>query len=261
VEFILIYFLIGTAAGILSGLVGIGGGVLIVPMLAMTFQKLNYNPAVIMHLAAGTSLSSMAITCARSLYAHMQRHVPFWDIYKKLAGGVIVGTIVGVFLAHFLHSQILGILFGIFLFLIAIKLLLERKPNPKHTLPKQWGMSTAGFAIGTQSGILGVSGGIFSIPFLMHCNVEMRAIILVSIAVSFTVAFVGSICVLISGSFATGLPPHTIGYVYYPAWFFVTLGSVLFSPLGVWLSYRLPAETLKKTFASLLLVLAIHMVW
>lgn len=256
----IIYFLIGAFAGLMSGMIGIGGGVIVVPLLALVFNKLDYNSAVIMHLAAGTSLACMVITSARALYEHNKRHVDFWDIYKQLVPGLIIGTVLGVFLAHFLYSKVLSILFGIFLLLNAMKMFLQPHKTG-HTLPHRWGMSGMGFAIGTPSGLLGISGSTFSIPFLVHCNVDMRSVILVSLAVSFTVALIGSICVFITGSFATGLPAHTIGYIYYPAWFFVTLGSVIILPLGVSLSHRLPVIVLKRVFSVLLLVLAIHMLW
>lgn len=257
---IAIYFLIGSVAGMLSGLLGIGGGLLVVPALAYVFSHYSIVPHnLVMHVAAGTSLTVMIATTARSMWAHSKKGVSFWPIYRQFLPGVIVGTICGALLAHLLHSDILRIVFAIFILTVAVSMLLQRKANPKRGLPGRVGMSICGFAIGGKSGLLGVGGGALTIPLLVYCNVSMRVAVVVSIAVGMTVAVIGSVTFLLSGLHASGLPAHSTGYIFWPACFAVALGSVVFAPLGATFSHRLSVEFLKRIFALFLLVVGVHM--
>jgi len=257
---LLVYFIIGTVAGTLSGLLGIGGGLLVVPALAFVFtQHAIVVPELVMHVAAGTSLTVMIATTARSMWSHAKKGVHFWPIYQQLMPGVIVGTVCGAVLAHFLHSKMLGLIFAIFILLVALKMLLQRKTNPTRQLPGRFGMKLCGFAIGAKSGLLGVGGGALTIPLLTYCNVSMRVAVVVSIATGMTVAIIGSISFLLSGLHASGLPPQTIGYIYWPACLSAAFGSVLFAPLGAKLSHILPVDLLKRLFGLFLLVVGVHM--
>jgi uncharacterized membrane protein YfcA len=256
-----IYFITGACTGIMSGLIGTGGGIIIVPMLAFLFQKQGFNSSVIMHMAVATSLAIMIVTTFAALLAHLRRHISFWKVYKLLSPGIILGTILGVILANFLRSSVLEFLFGVFLLIMSIRMFLGTSSNKQQTLPGRYEMSGMGLLMGMVSGLLGVGGATLGVPFLIRSNVEMRSAILVSIAVSLTIAIIGSLSVVVVGEFVAGLPAHTIGYIYYPAWFFVALGSASFSALGADLSHRLSVPVLKKVFAVLLLVLGIHMLW
>lgn len=258
---ILTYILIGAIAGTLSGLLGIGGGLIVVPSLAYMFARQHFNPAIIMHMAVATSLSIMIITSSRSLLLHYKRKIKFWAIYRRLVVGVIIGTIVGVVLAHFLHSNVLRIIFGVFVALMAIRMLFGHKAKRSQHFPSTIVMNCVSFIIGAKSGLLGLGGGVVTVPFLLYCNVGMREAVITSIATSLTIAVIGTIAVLITGSYAHGLPSWTTGYIYWPATLTVAIGSVLFAPLGVKLSHWLPTQILKRVFGIVLVLIAIHMLW
>ena len=256
------YFLIGVLAGTMSGLLGIGSGVIVVPALAILFRYQHFTSPLIMHMAAGTSLASMVITTSRSLYGHLRRQIPFWPIYRKFMPGVIFGTIVGAVIAHYLHSRTLGIIFGIVVFLLGIRMFFQKSSKlSKHHLPGTLGCSGIGFIIGGKSGLLGLGGGTFSIPFLTYCSVSMRQAVVVSTAIGVTVAFIGSITFALTGMHSVGLPEWTTGYIYWPAWLGIIVGSLCFVPLGVWLSHRLPTAILRRVFAIFLLIIGIHMLY
>lgn len=256
------YFLIGVFAGILSGLLGIGSGVIVVPALAMMFMHQHFNSHLIMHMAAGTSLASMMVTTSRSLRGHMRRNIKFWDIYRKFMPGVIVGTMCGAVLAHFLHSNTLGIIFGIVVLLFGMYMFFQKpRKLTKYRLPGTVGCSGVGFVIGGKSGLLGLGGGTFSIPFLTYCGVSMRQAVTVSSAIGATVAVIGTASFMLTGMHAENLPAWSTGYVYWPAWLGIIIGSLCFVPLGVKLSHKTSTLILRRVFGVFLLIVGVHMLY
>lgn len=257
-----IYFLLGTATGILSGLLGIGGGVIVVPALAYIFKHEHFSEPLVMHMAVGTSLSIMVATTLRSLKSHLayKGRREFWAIAKQLFWAVGIGVIGGALLADVLHSDILRIFFGVFVLLIALRMFLMRRPKEqKPQLPPTWWVRVAGLVMGGLSGLIGIGGGTTVIPYLLHHQVSMRIAVRVSIFVGLIVAVVGAVMYFLSGLNEPGLPPHSLGYIYWPAWVGTAVGSVLFAPLGVRLSYYLPSWVLRRIFACFLIVIGIHM--
>jgi len=256
------YFLVGTFAGTMSGLLGIGSGVILVPALAFLFHSQHFTTSIIMHVAGGTSLACMAITTSRSLYGHLRRNIPFWSIYRNFLPGVIIGTIGGAMLAHYLHSRTLRIIFGIVVLLFGIKMFFQKSSKlSKRQLPDAVGCSFVGLLIGGKSGLLGLGGGTFSIPFLTHCGVSMRQAVVVSSAIGMTVSIIGSVSFALTGMHAVGLPPRTIGYIYWPAWLGIIMGSLCFVPLGVKLSHYLRTVILRRVLATFLLIAGLHMLY
>lgn len=258
----LAFLLLGAVAGTLSGLLGIGGGLIVVPSLAFLFQWLGMPVDVIMHMAAGTSLAIMIVTTTRSLRSHLKRRVEFWPIYRQLLPGVVVGTVIGAFIAHWLNSQVLSLIFGFFVLIVAIRSWLDHHhTETRRRLPGFWGMNTAGVLIGAKSGLLGVGGGALTIPFLTFCRVDMRKAVVVSAATGLTVALVGTAVFILNGLGVGHLPRYSLGYVYWPAWFPVALGSVLMAPFGAKWSHDLPVVTLQRVFAICLLFIAARLLY
>lgn len=253
------FILSGATAGLLSGLLGIGGGVIVVPMLALLFKWQGFASTTIMHMAAGTSLAVMIATTSRSLASHLKRKIKFWSIYKTLAPSVIIGTMTGAIAAHFIHSDILKIIFGIFVLVVAAKMLLNPKAKPTRQLPGMMGRSIIGFIIGGKSGLLGIGGGALTIPILTHCNVNMRRAVVISVATGLTVATIGTCTFILTGLHTAHLPAWSLGYVYTPAWPFVAGGSALCAPLGVMLSHKINTAWLKRIFAVFLVIVGVHM--
>jgi uncharacterized protein len=256
---ILIYLTIGVVAGFLSGLLGVGGGVLIVPALVWAYEHQGMPPEIIMHMAAGTSLASMIISAASSLRHHLHHQIQVWFTYRQLALGVAVGTFLGTLLAKILHSHLLIILFGIFLLIIALIMLFGGHPKPSRQLPGKLGMTGMGLLIGAKSGLFGLGGGVITIPFLTYCNVPMRNTVGVSIACSLTVAIIGTLGFILTGYHVPNLPAWSTGYVYWPGILGITLTSPVFALFGTRVSHALPVAILKKLFALFLILIALHL--
>lgn len=256
---IFLYVILGAFAGTISGLLGVGGGVIIVPGLAWLFRLQHFPNSFVMHIAAGTSLAVMIGTTLRTLYTHRHYKTKFWHIYKRLLPTVIIGVILGAILAHYLHSKVITLIFATFILLTALNLLFGKKVNPHQDLPGPLGMWSTGLVIGGKSGLLGVGGGSIIVPFLLFCNIEIRTAMMVSIVTSLTVAIIGTITVSLTGMYAKGLPAWTTGYIYWPAWIGVSIGSILLAPLGAALSYRISVSLLRRIFAIFLLLMSLHL--
>ena len=260
-EDVAIYFVIGIIAGIMAGMLGIGSGVIVVPALAFVFSRENFSPSIIMHVAAGTSLATIAVTTSRALLGHLKRKVLVWPIYKRIFLGVIIGTVAGAVLAHFLHSRTLSIIFGIVLVLLGLKMFFPSAKEGHRKLPGTLACSSVGFLIGGKSGLLGLGGGALSTPFFTHYGVPIRQSFVVATAVSVTVSTVGAISFIVTGMYADKLPHWSTGYIYWPAWIGVIAGSLSAVPLGIWLSHRLPVPVLRRIFAVLLTLLGLHILY
>lgn len=257
--YLFVFFLVGSFAGLLSGLIGIGGGIVLVPAYVFLFKQAHFPVQSIMQLAAGTSFAVMLILAPRSLYAHSRYKLEFWSIVKLLLPGVIVGAILGPIIAHHLHSIILQAAFAVIVLVVALRLFFTKEVQHKAKQLKLSSTYLVGFAIGILSSMLGIGGSVFVIPYLTYQGVDMRRCVLVSISVSLMVAIFGVSSYIISGLQHASLPEYTLGYVFWPGALAAALGSIFFSPLGVFFSHRLPVPALRKIFASFLLVVALHM--
>ncbi len=257
---LLIYFSLGLASGLMSGLLGIGGGLVTVPGLMLVFQFESINPAIAMHIAVGTSLATMVPITFRSMRSHMKHDLTFLPIYKKMAPAVIVGVIGGGIIARYLNSAALQIIFGIFTFAMALLLFFQNSAVVNHKkLPGRAGMLLAGGFVGVQSGMLGVGGGSFTVPFLTHRGVDIRVALIVSVTIAMTVATLGTIAYMLAGMHINELPQWSTGFIYWPAFIGLVCGGILMAPFGVKLSRRLSAKTLKIFFVIFLLCVSAHM--
>ncbi len=262
---VFIYFLLGSVVGILSGLLGVGGGIIVVPALAFIFTKDQFPADSIMRLAVGTSLAIMVATTLRSLRAHLaykgQEHAEFLSISMRLLPTVIVGVVLGAILAYFMHSNYLRIIFGIMILIIALSMLMSRQRSKQsRALPANGWIRVGGLCIGTLSGLLGVGGGATVIPYLLHFQVPMRVAVKVSIFIGVVVSIVGTLSYVTSGLHKV-LPAHCLGYIYWPAWIGTGVGSVLCAPLGARLSYYLPSHTLRLLFAVMMIAIGLRMLF
>ena len=259
---LLVYIALGCAAGFLSGLLGAGGGLIIVPGLVWLFHLQSVNPSTIMHVAVGTSLATMIPVSFRSLLSHRKYDKAYFAIYKLMAPALIVGVIAGSILAHFIYSRELEVIFGIFVFFMAYMLLHDNKKSEEVVLlPGPFGMSAAGGFIGVQSGLLGLGGSAFSVPFLSQRGVNIRIAVTVSVAIALTASLLGTFVFMMTGLYAQGLPGDSIGYVNMPAWIGTTIGGVFIAPLGAKVSHLISPRKLKVTFAVFLVLVGVKMLW
>ncbi len=258
--FIIGFVVLGAFAGLMAGLLGIGGGLVVVPGLAYLYQYTSVPHEYLMQMAEGTSLAIMIPTTVRSLMAHLKHHANVWPIYSRLLPSVIFGAILGAFLAHVFDTRILQILFGFFVLYMAWRLWSDSRVEPSQNMPGVLGTNIFGTIVGVKSGLLGIGGGVLTIPFLTRWSVPIRDAIAISNAVSFTVAIIGTVSFMISGMFHSAqMPKWSTGYVYWPAWLPVALVSMLVAPWGVKLAHYLSPKILKRIFSVFLLVVGAQM--
>ncbi len=256
---LLIYLSIGAFAGVLAGLLGVGGGLVIVPVLAFVFTGLGFAGDSIMHLAVGTSLATIVLTSISSVRAHHRRGAVLWSVFWRLMPGIVLGAWLGAAIAHSLPSPDLRLVFGVFELVVATQMGFGLKPAPHRGLPAAAGMGLAGGVIGTISAIIGVGGGTLTVPFLAWCNVAMRNAVATSAACGLPIAVAGTVGFVVAGWGEAGLPAWSSGYIYWPAFAGVSVASALFAPLGARLAHSLPTAVLKRLFALLLALLGLRM--
>jgi uncharacterized protein len=254
----LLYIALGAFAGVLAGLLGVGGGVVIVPILTFIFTAQQQPAEHILHLALGTSLASIMFTSVSSLRAHHARGAVDWFVVRRITMGIMAGTFFGSWVAAQLSTRFLKAFFVIFLYYVAVQMLLDIRPQPHRQLPGRVAMFSAGGLIGGISSLVGIGGGSMSVPFLVWCNIAMHNAIGTSAAIGFPIALAGAAGYVVNG-LAVKLPPHTLGFVYLPALLGVAAASILTAPLGAMLAHSLPVGRLKKIFALLLLVMGTKM--
>ena len=255
----LIYIVTGAFVGFAAGLLGIGGGLIIVPVLTTVFAYYLDAPDHIVHLAIGTSLATILVTSLSSVRAHHSHNAVHWNAVKLLTIGVLFGAFLGGWGSQFFSARSLAVIFGILEIIIAINMLMAIKPSPHRELPGLAGNTVAGSIIGSLASIIGIGGGTLTTPYLVWNNISMHQAIATSAAVSLPVAFAGTIGFLIGGLNVVDLPEYSSGYVYWPAFFGIIAASVLTAPYGARAAHRLPVKTLKRFFAVFLLILAAKM--
>jgi len=256
---VFLYCAVGGVAGLLAGLFGIGGGLVIVPMLVYVFHLLNVSQEVTMHLALATSMACIMFTSVSSFLAHHKRGAVHWDVVKRIVVGILTGTFLGSCVASLLSTDFLQVFFVFFLYFVATQLLLDKKPKPGRELPGAPGMFGVGSAIGVVSSLVGIGGGTLSVPFMLWCNIPAHKAIGTSAAIGLPIAVAGTVGYILNGLGEVALPQYAVGYVYLPALAGIVAVSVLTAPLGVKLAHSLPVKKLKRLFSLLLYLVATKM--
>jgi uncharacterized membrane protein YfcA len=263
-----LYFLAGCAAGFCSGLLGIGGGLIVVPVLAMLFGMQHIADSLVMPMALGTSLTCIVFTSLAGIRAHHARHAVNWPLVRQMAPGLILGAALGGMLSAHFSSTVLKLLFLAFAVVAATQMLLARPSSPwspssslqpprrKPSLPGATPLFAAGGAIAGIASLTGCGGATIAVPFMTHCAVPLRSAIGSASAFSLPVALAGAAVYMLNGWGKAGLPPLSLGFVHLPALLAITVGSALAVPLGAALSHRLPVAALKKCFAFMLYAVA-----
>lgn len=253
------YFLLGSVAGLVAGLLGVGGGLIIVPALVLLLGMQGIDPMHIMHIAIGTSLATIIVTSISSSWAHHRHGAVQWWVFARLSPGIVVGALLGAVIADYLSADILRRVFGVFELIVAAQMLTGARPNAHRAVPGTAGMFGAGSVVGAISSVVGIGGGTMTVPFLVWCNVAMRKAVATSAACGLPIAIAGASGYILTGWNESGLPAWSSGYIYWPAFGGIVVMSIIFAPLGAWLAHRLPVASLKKIFALLLFVIGIRM--
>jgi len=258
---IAVYVGLGLVVGFVAGLLGVGGGLIIVPVLIFLLHAQGLAAGMEPQLALGTSLASILFTSLSSVRAHHRHSAVDWPLVRRIAPGVVLGTLVGALLAAQMSALVLKVFFVAFLFYAALQMWLDFKPAPHRGLPGRGGMTLAGGVIGAVSSWVGIGGGTLSVPFMLWHNVMLHRAIATSAAIGFPIAIAGAAGYVLGGWGVHGLPAGSLGFVYLPALAGIVAGSVLTAPLGARTAHRLPVRPLKRIFALLLLTLALRMTW
>ncbi|MFN4324511.1 MAG: sulfite exporter TauE/SafE family protein [Azonexus sp.] len=258
-EWLLAYLVLGAFVGFFAGLLGVGGGGIMVPVLTTMFAAQGFPREHMVHLALGTSMAAIVLTSISSLRAHHAHGAVRWDIVRGIAPGVLAGTFAGTFIAASAPTRPLAIFFGCFMAYVSVQMILNVKPKPSRELPGVGGLVGVGAGIGVISALVAIGGGSLSVPFMTWCNVRMQHAIGTSAAIGLPIALAGAAGYLINGWGSAGLPDGSLGYVFVPALVLISVVSFFTAPLGARLAHRLPVATLKKIFAGVLILLSAKM--
>jgi uncharacterized membrane protein YfcA len=255
------YVGLGLLVGFVAGLLGVGGGLLIVPVLIFLLHAQNLAPGMEPQLALGTSLASILFTSISSVRAHHRHGAVDWPLLRRITPGILAGTLAGAMLATRMPATVLKGFFVVFLFYAAGQMWLDFKPAPHRALPGRGGTTLAGAFIGAVSSWVGIGGGTLSVPFMLWHNVALHRAIATSAAIGFPIAVAGAAGYLFGGLDASGRPAGSLGFVYLPALAGIVAGSVLTAPFGARAAHRMPVRSLKRVFALLLGGLALRLAW
>lgn len=249
-----LYLLVGAIAGVLAGLFGIGGGLVIVPVLVITFGVMGLSESILTHMALATSLTTIVFTSISSVKEHHAHSAVDWQLVKWLGMGIVVGTSMGVWLLSSVPGPVLQIAIGIFAYVMAAKMAFDINPSAGRQVPGSGGLLASGGIIGFGSAWFGIGGGSFTVPFLTWVNVPMKRAVATAAACGLPIALTGAISNTAVGWGHPELPEWTTGYVYWPAVLGIALASVPCAKVGAKLAHKLDAKLLKRGFALLLLV-------
>jgi len=260
IEALLCYLLLGVVAGTFAGVLGIGGGLIIVPTLAIIFKAQGFDQSIIMHLALGTSLATIVVTSLSSIRTHHQHGAVQWPVVVRLSGGIMVGALCGAFLAGQLASDWLQKIFAVFALLVALQMALAWRPEGVRHLPGRAVLAGVGGVTGMVSAVVGIGGGTMTTPFLLWCHMALRHAIATSAACGLPIAVAGALGYWLAGTDVDGLPEWSSGYLYWPALIGVVASSVVCASFGARMTHLLSVVVLRRGFALLLFVIGLYLV-
>lgn len=260
-QWLLAFLLLGTIVGFMAGLLGIGGGGIMVPILTSLFLAMDMPVEKVVHLALGTSMASIVFTALSSLRAHHYKQAVLWQIVKNITPGILIGTFVATFVAAKASSLYLAVFFSLFMAYVSVQMFSDKKPQAHKQAIKSMHLFTVGSGIGAISALVSIGGGSLTVPYLVSRNIGIKKAIGTSAAVGFPIAISGTIGYVINGWSNTSVDNYTFGFVYLPAVILISMTSILTAPFGVKLAHHLPVSQLKKIFALLLIVLSAKMLF
>lgn len=255
---ILLYLVLGAAAGVLAGMFGVGGGIIIVPVLVFSFAAQGFDAAVLTHLAVGTSLATIVFTSVNSILEHHRRGAVRWPIFVWMTLGILLGAALGAMTAAAIKGPQLQKIIGVFAILISLQMALDLRPKASSSVPGRLVLAVAGGVIGWASAIFGIGGGSLNVPFLTWRSVPMQQAVATSAACGLPIAVAGALTFMWLGWDSPQLPQWSLGFVYLPAMAGIAATSMFFARFGARLAHRLSPRLLKRLFALLLFSVGVN---
>ena len=253
-----LYLLLGAAAGVLAGLFGVGGGIIIVPVLVLSFTAQGFAPEILTQLAVGTSLATIIFTSINAVLEHQRKGAVVWSIVRWMSLGILLGAGIGALTAASITGPMLQKLIGVFALLIAVQMAFELKPKASAPVPGKLGLTAAGGLIGWASAIFGIGGGSLSVPFLSWRSVPMQQAVATSSACGFPIAFASALSFILIGWHNPQLPEFSLGFVYLPGVVGIAFTSMFTARFGARLAHRLSPRLLRRLFALLLFCVGLN---
>lgn len=261
VTLIPIFLVLGAVVGFMAGLLGIGGGFTMVPVLVEVFSSQGFAREHIVPMAIGTSAGTIVFTAFSSARAHHARGAVDWRVVAAMSPGIIAGSLVGPQIASALPPAIMAGVFGSFIWWGAWRMLRNRPPVASRQLPGRAGLIAMGSLIGVVAGMVGTGGAFLAVPFMTRCNVKLHTAVATSAAIGIPVAIAATIGFMFAGWNKPGLPAYAVGYVYMPALVGIVVTSTLLAPVGARVAHALPVAKLRFVFSSMLFLLGAYMWW
>ncbi|RTZ15056.1 sulfite exporter TauE/SafE family protein [Vibrio aquaticus] len=256
IELLVACLVLGAVVGVMAGLLGIGGGLIVVPALLFMLPMANIDPSISMQIALATSLATIIATSGSSAINHFRLGNVDMYVVKWLMPGVVVGGFLGAKAAEWIPAQYLPKVFGLIVLCLAVQMLFSIKGKTTRSMPSNTATLFIGTGIGTVSSLAGIGGGSLSVPFLNRHGIEMRKAVGSSSVCGFMIAVSGMLGFILHGYKVDSLPEYSIGYVYLPALIAIASTSMMTTRIGAKLASSLPTPTLKKIFALFLMFVA-----
>jgi uncharacterized membrane protein YfcA len=258
---LLLYLVMGALAGVCAGLFGVGGGVIIVPVLIFSFTAAGFPPELLTQMAIGTSLATIVLTSVNSALTHHRLGNVDWRVFSLFAPGVALGVYFGAQIAARISGNALQLGFGFFGLFVAAQMGLGFQPKASRNLPAPIPLFVIGSGFGCLSGLFGIGGGSLTVPFLHWCNLTMQRAVAVSAACGIPIAIIGALSYMQVGWHHQNLPAYSSGYVYWPAFFGIGLAAAPMARVGAHLAQRLPSDKLRRLFALFLLIISLQFIY
>jgi uncharacterized membrane protein YfcA len=252
---------IGCVVGFIAGLLGIGGGMTMIPLLMLIFGYEHFPPDDVLHIAVATAMATIVFTSISSVRAHHRHDAVLWSVFWRLAPGILIGSLLGPQIVSGMSTRLLSAVFALFASYTATNMIRNKLPKASRELPGAVGMFLAGSGIGVLSSMVGAGGGFVSVPFMTACNVRLQNAVATSAALGLPIAVAGTVGFLIAGFRHPGLPPYTVGYIYLPALIAIVSVSMLVAPIGVRMAHRWPVVRLRRAFAALMYLVSAFFLW
>ena len=257
---ILMLMLCGSISGFLAGLLGIGGGMILVPFMIMVFNHLGFNQGVVVHMAIATGMATILFTTTSAIWAHHKHSSIDWKLVTALSPGLVIGSLIGgseIFEA--LQTSWLSLFFAIFIVYTSIQMILNKKPSPGRGLPGSMVLFSFSLFAGVLSSLVGAGGAFVTVPFMLWCNIKPHTAMATSSGLGFPIAAAATIGYMFGSWGLPTLPAGSVGFVYVPAVACIVALSIFTAPLGAKMARKLNVAQLKRIFGVLMLMLAVFM--